>query len=64
MNNNFITNSLKFNEYNPFTISSTHTDIVRISGTIPKEEVEKLSKRKEKPTTRDIKIKKNKKTPN
>lgn len=58
MNNTFVANSLKFNEYNPFTISSTNTEIVQISGVIPKKEVDKLNKEKIKPTTRDIRIKK------
>ncbi len=62
MNNIFIANSLNFNKYNPFTISSTQTDLVQISGIIPKEDIDKFNKQKSKPTTREIKIKKTKKT--
>ena len=60
--NNVITNTMSVNEYTPFTIISTNTDLVQISGVVPKEDIEKLNNKKIKPSTKQIKIKKKKTT--
>ena len=60
--NNIITNTLSVNEYTPFTIISTNTELVQISGIVSKEDIEKLNKTKIKPSTKQIKIKKKKTT--
>lgn len=56
--NNVITNTMSVNEYTPFTIISTNTDLVQISGVVLKEDIEKLNNKKNKPSTKQIKIKK------
>ena len=60
--NNVITNTMSVNEYTPFTIISTNTDLVQISGVVPKEDIEKLNNKKIKPSIKQIKIKKKKTT--
>lgn len=60
--NNVITNTMSVTEYTPFTIISTNTDLVQISGVVTKEDIEKLNNKKIKPSTKQIKIKKKKTT--
>lgn len=62
MNGNLITYNAKFNEYSPFTINATNTDVVQVSGVITKEDIKKLDKMAKKPTSRNIRIKKGKNT--
>ena len=55
---NLITYSMNTNEYNPFSISITTTEIVQISGTISKKDLKCCKKKTKKINTKDIKIKK------
>lgn len=54
--NNIVTNTMNVNEYTPFTILSTNTELVQISGVVTKEDIEKLNKDKTRPSTKQIRI--------
>lgn len=60
--NNIVTNTMNVNEYTPFTILSTNTELVQISGVVTKEDIEKLNKDKTRPSTKQIRIIKKKTT--
>lgn len=60
--NNIVTNTMNVNEYTPFTILSTNTELVQISGVVTKEDIEKLNKDKTRPNTKLIRIIKKKTT--
>lgn len=60
--NNVVTNTMNVNEYTPFTILSTNTELVQISGVVTKEDIEKLNKDKTRPSTKQIRIIKKKTT--
>ena len=60
--NNIVTNTMNVNEYTPFTILSTNTELAQISGVVTKEDIEKLNKDKTRPSTKQIRIIKKKTT--
>ena len=60
--NNIVTNTMNVNEYTPFTILSTNTELVQISGVVTKEDIEKLNKDKTRPNTKLSRIIKKKTT--
>lgn len=55
-----IVKSINVNEYTPFTIISTNTDIVQIAGIVTKEDIDKSKKQGKNINTKEIKIKKRK----
>lgn len=50
--------TVKTNEFNPFTISTTTTDIIQMSGVVEQKEIEKNKLVKASSVTNSLKIKK------
>ena len=58
MSTRISTSTIKTNEYNPFTVSITTTDIIQITGVVEKKDLDVKKLEKVKPVTNSLKIKK------